>query len=375
MTALKCLLNNFYIMYKDGAFILTNTQTHDSYELTAEKMAILADENKAVLDEDFVEAGIVGTCVEAKMQQQADDWPFPPITRFLTESLSINKSELQVFSGLQFWENYLGVCSQILEQEHEYVLPDYIKIIDLPVANEIDGKFYDLLKQRRTVREFYTQPMSLQQLADVLFTTFGRFHEGFGDKYMDVGKTISWRRSSPSAGGLHPIDAYIFVHNVSGLESGLYFYDCHEHKLRMLKHGNWEKQLLEVFMGQYFYQNAAVHIITVGNLHKVAAKYLHSRGFLFPYIENGHLLQTAWLSAVSLGLKCWMTCAFCDEFLRAELNLKKYMLPISVMSIGYGCDESLGPRIHKELEEIGYARDFVASMAMASTCKERVRTK
>ncbi len=362
------LLNNFYVMYKDNSFVLTNTQTHKSYILDSEKMAVLANPDLAVLDDDFVEAGIVG---QAFVKES--DWPFAPISKLFLESISIKENETETLVGREFWENYLGVCSEILNKIHETKLPDCLQQIDLPVANEMHYDFHTLLKKRRTIREFYNQTVSLQYLTDILYTTFGEFHDGFEEKYLDVEKTLSWRRSSPSAGGLHPIDAYVFVHNVEGLSQGLYFYDCRANNLRLIKLKDYEKQFLDVFMGQYFYQNAAFHILTVGNLKTVAAKYAHSRAFLFPYIENGHLVQTAWLSAVAFGLKGWMTCAFSDEFFVKELGLENSQVPISFLSVGYGCDQSLGPKINKELEEIGYSRDFVAAMAMKMACREKVK--
>ena len=40
-------------------------------------------------------------------------------------------------------------------------------------------------------------------------------------------------RTVPSGGGMHPFETYLAVHNVTGLESGIYRYQAIKHKLFM----------------------------------------------------------------------------------------------------------------------------------------------
>lgn len=354
-------------MYKDGDFIITNTQTHDSYILPSEKLEILA-KKEAICDEDFIEAGIVGSNEDV-------EWPYAPISRFLLESIQIKENEIEVLKGKEFWIDYLGVCDNALNN-----LPNIPEIegekFDLPLGEKVSGDIYNLLKERRTIREFYHQLITKQDLANILYITFGRFHQGFEDKYLDNKKSVSWRRSSPSAGGLHPVGAYVFIINVEDIKRGIYYYQPKTHQLILVKPIEssviWEEEIFHTMMGQYFYKNAAVHILSVGDLRIVSQKYAHSRAFTFPYLENGHLIQTAMLIATALGLKNWITAAFCDEYFYKELKLAKQQIPLTWLSLGHGCSESLGPSIHKELEQIGYDR---VCMAMASVVKEKVRLK
>jgi SagB-type dehydrogenase family enzyme len=366
---LNKLQENFYIIYKDGQFILTNTKTHISYVLTQEKLTKLADQNLAIHDEDFINAGIVSK------ESNKSTWPFAPISKLFKDSVVIHNNEIEDLDSKEFWQEYLQECEGVLNNYELEKKSFCLDVINLPKARDINIDFYQGLKKRRTIREFFDQPMGIQELGDILFTTFGRFHENFGEKYMDINNTISWRRSSPSAGGLHSISAYLLIHNVQGLERGVYLYDDQNHSLKLLKKGFDQKQLIHVFLSQMFSQNAALHIITVANLKIVAQKYKHSRAYVFPYIESGHLIQTAWLCALSFQLKGWMAAAFCDDFFINEFNLQEYQIPISSFSIGYGCDQSLGPKIREELDQIKSDRQFISIMAMAKAEKEKVRIK
>jgi len=351
-------------MYFDGQWILTNTQTHESYSLDKETFCKLADEN-ADSYPPFLEAKIVD-------DGEVFDWPFRPLSRFFMESARLKEDELDSKDVFEFWENYLNTSESLLRQTKARDVVNSDSVLDLPKAREIPGTLFEALKNRRTIREFFDKPVSLQEFSDILFTTFGRFHEGFGEESMDVAESASWRRSSPSAGGLHSIDAYVFVRKVENLPIGIYFYDSKNHQLRFLKEGDFEVDLVRNFMGQYFCMGAAFHVATVANLRVVEVKYKHSSGVLLPFLDNGHLVQTAILTATNLGLQNWMTAATCVEFLSRALNLRPFQLPLSVFSIGHGSKSSLGPRIRSIIRKIREKRLLHGAMAVKAAIREKV---
>lgn len=364
--------NNFYIMYQNGDFILTNTETHDSYILSPDKIALLA-KPEGVYDEDFIEAGIID---QTGIDENKDNWPYMSITKFFKQTLSIHQKEIEILEKKEFWEGYLGVCEESIRDLKPIKEQSYIKTIELPKANKVEIDFYSALANRRTTREFHNQPISLQDLSDILYITFGRFHENFEDKYLDFDKTVSWRRTSPSAGGLHCVHPYLFIMNVEGLKPGIYYYAGKQNELRLVEYfdkNEFEKELISPMLGQHFYEGASLHILTVGNLYIVAQKYLHSKSVLFPYLENGHLMQTALLLATGKGIQTWISAAFADEYFIKKLKLQEAQIPLTFVSLGYGSKESLGPKIHKVLEEIGCDR-MLAALAM-NQVKEKVRLK
>ncbi|HYX76157.1 MAG TPA: nitroreductase family protein, partial [Gaiellaceae bacterium] len=101
--------------------------------------------------------------------------------------------------------------------------------IELPVA-EREGQLYDALMARRTTRSFDRErPLPLEDLAAVLHYVFG--YQGFARLF---GEITTLKRTSPSAGGFHPVEAYPFLLHVDGVAPGLYRYDSRDHVLERL---------------------------------------------------------------------------------------------------------------------------------------------
>ena len=45
---------------------------------------------------------------------------------------------------------------------------------------------------------------------------------------------MTLKRTSPSGGGLHPVEAYPLIRNVEGIKPGLYHYDARDHALERI---------------------------------------------------------------------------------------------------------------------------------------------
>ena len=92
---------------------------------------------------------------------------------------------------------------------HSLARPRRVK--ELPLVPKTGG-LYDALADRRTTRGFDPdRPLALEQLALLLYEVFGC--RGYAVIHPDV---VTLRKSSPSAGGLHPIEAYPLIRNVDG---------------------------------------------------------------------------------------------------------------------------------------------------------------
>ncbi len=73
------------------------------------------------------------------------------------------------------------------------------------------------LSERRSVRTYTDEPITLEQLSQLLWAAQGITNkEGF--------------RTAPSAGALYPLEIYIIVGNVIDLDKGIYKYNILEHK-------------------------------------------------------------------------------------------------------------------------------------------------
>ena len=102
--------------------------------------------------------------------------------------------------------------------------------VDLPLA-EPEGGSADVLRRRRTTRSFdRSRPLSLEHLAAVLRVAFGC--RGYVRLSRDF---ATLRKTSPSGGAMHPIEAYPLVTAVEGIEPGLYHYEVERHALRIVQ--------------------------------------------------------------------------------------------------------------------------------------------
>lgn len=98
-------------------------------------------------------------------------------------------------------------------------------IINLPkVSSEIvkNENIYNCIKQRRSTRFYSEETISLKELSYLLWATQGIVGTNKG------GLTL---RTVPCSGATHSFETYLFVHNVEGLEKGVYRYLPIEHKL------------------------------------------------------------------------------------------------------------------------------------------------
>ena len=106
------------------------------------------------------------------------------------------------------------------------VYTDAIKNIKLPKPNfDPTIEFWNVIKNRHSTRKFSTETMSIMELSLFLFGMSG-LNRIFPQYAF---------RTTPSAGGLYPIEIYPVINNVSGLEKGLYHYDIQKHSLNLLK--------------------------------------------------------------------------------------------------------------------------------------------
>lgn len=168
----------------------------------------------------------------------------------------------------------------------------------------------EALMKRRSVRDYSGEPLELGELSALLFSAQGITGEHKGVKL----------RAAPSAGALYPMELYVFVHQVSGLEPGLYHYDPFEHALTALRKGDLRGELQGAGLGQEALGEAAAVIALAAVPARTTRKY-GERGFRYVYMEAGHIAENILLEAVSLGLGAVPMGAFADRRLDGLLGI------------------------------------------------------
>ena len=175
------------------------------------------------------------------------------------------------------------------------------QLIDLPEPDPgilIKAEYDQLLRGRQSWRKYTPDPLRLEELSYLLFSTQGVLAE--------VGQGYASRRPVPSAGARHPYETYLAVNRVEGLEAGIYLYRPFGHQLAFLeKSDNLPGLLTDANLGQKFVGNSACTFIWSCVPYRAEWRYVeHAHKNML--MDAGHICQNLYLSATALGLG---TCA------------------------------------------------------------------
>lgn len=191
---------------------------------------------------------------------------------------------------------------------HFHSVPESGGIVELPLV-ATEGALFQALHLRRTTRTFdESRSVSLEDFSALLYETFGCH------AYSRVSPgLLTLRKTSPSGGGLHPIEAYALVVGVEGVEPGLYHYDAAAHALHRLAALEREDALaltVEFTAGQKYLRGAHALFVLAARFERSFWKYRElDRAYAVLLLDAGHLSQTLYLVCTALGLGAFVTAA------------------------------------------------------------------
>jgi SagB-type dehydrogenase family enzyme len=166
------------------------------------------------------------------------------------------------------------------------------KIITLPQP-KTTGTFAveKALFTRRSIREYTEEAITLQELAQLLWSCQGiTSPEGF--------------RTTPSGGAVFPLELFAFVKNVEDLPAGIYHYlpGQFEHKLELIREGDFSQKIFDLSTKQDFIKIVSVNFVLTSFTYKMVEKYGDEFADRFVFMEMGHAVQNVHLQAEALGL-------------------------------------------------------------------------
>jgi putative peptide maturation dehydrogenase len=202
-----------------------------------------------------------------------------------------------------------------------HAVAEPLAVTELPLVGR-EGGLYDALAARRTTRGFDRgRSLSLEDMALVLYEVFGC--HGTAPIHEEI---FAIKRTSPSGGGLHPVEAYPLVTGVEGVEPGLYHYRASDHALELIERlGPEEGRAIaaDLVAGQTYFADAHVSVILTARFPRSHWKYRrHQKAYATILMDAAHLSQTLYLVAADLGLGAYVTAAInsvqVDERLRLD---------------------------------------------------------
>ena len=207
-----------------------------------------------------------------------------------------------------------------------------LAVVELPEPELVaDMTLWQVLRQRRSRRTYASDRLLPKAVLSTLLWATQGLTARYGDMYF---------RTAPSAGGLYPVETYLLVRAVEGLEPGIYHFRPHRYDLEFLKKGDVARPMARVALGQEIVSHAQVTFIWSAVLARGKWKY-RERAYRYIYIDAGHIGQNLYLAAEALGLGACTIGAFFDDDANRIIDLDGKEETIIYMGcVGYPRKES-----------------------------------
>lgn len=178
----------------------------------------------------------------------------------------------------------------------------------------------EALSQRRSIRTYSDSALTLEEVSQLLWAAQGITAEWGG-------------RTAPSAGALYPLEVYVVVGDIEGVDKGVYRYRPGDHELEKVKDGDARAALADAALGQTFIGDAAIDIVFTAVYARTTVKY-GERGIRYVHMEAGHAAENVYLQAGALDLGTVTIGAFYDSEVREVMNISGQETPLYIMPVG-----------------------------------------
>lgn len=346
----------FFLM-KDGQAIVWDYLHHKQFSLEPaymERLRLWSSgkvESSSTIDQELEGAELI-----AKEPFEKIEWGWDELSKIFHVGTKDIADHLIGLSKEEWIKNYLDYCQSIASHPPAFYTQKEGKIIPLPPPNLdlLKGQdFLEVMYKRKTNRSFKGEPTSLENLSTILHVSLGPIHEKWSDLEDNGLQVLGRRKSFPSAGGLHPEEAYIIALRVEGLAPGIYHYNSFEHYLTLIEEKFFETELVQLLYGQYFAEGLAAGIFLTLRFEKGWWKYPHSRGYRMALLDIGHASQSVLLTATAAGLETWLTGAFGDSHVEKFLHLSSATeQPIFFIGIGHGNNMTVDGQMLSQVNDL-----------------------
>jgi SagB-type dehydrogenase family enzyme len=171
-----------------------------------------------------------------------------------------------------------------------------------PESGRRGADLWQCLAQRRSQRDYLERPLTREELAALLWATQG-ITGGMGGYQF---------RAAPSAGALYPVETYLAVHRVEGVDPGIWHFQVPNFALELVRPGDCRQPLAAAGLSQSFLAEAGAVFIWTGVLNRARWKY-RERAVRYLFLDAGHICGNLMLAATALNLGVCPVGAFFDE--------------------------------------------------------------
>jgi SagB-type dehydrogenase family enzyme len=197
-------------------------------------------------------------------------------------------------------------------------------VVALPAAaTRGSGSVEEVLRRRRSVREYGGAALSLTELAQLLWAAQGV-------------TSPDGLRTTPSAGALYPLEVFAACDRVNGLPPGIYRYlttiGDGGHAVVAVASGVHGPRLRDLSTTQEFIGAVPLNLVFGARSQAMSEKYGERFAERFIFMELGHAAQNVHLQAEALGLGSVAIGALNEDAVQALLGTDAR--PLYMVSVG-----------------------------------------
>ncbi len=183
------------------------------------------------------------------------------------------------------------------------ILPKPVSLPEKTIEN--------VLRRRKTERNFSKRPISKEMLGQLLYWSAGLISK-------TAGAANEFRRFYPSGGARYPIEIYVANFIPGELDTGVYHYNVKNHILEKLSFSSAEN--IKHALLYDFSKDAALLLLLSFAGERTIKKY-GNLGYKLGLLEAGHIGQNIYLVGAALGLGVLALGGMNYEAVQKELNL------------------------------------------------------
>jgi len=195
-------------------------------------------------------------------------------------------------------------------------------IINLPrVFTKSTMTVTQAIKERRSVREYKNEFLTLQELSLLLLSA-----QGITDKEREL-------RAAPSAGALYPLELYVVVGKVQDVSAGIYKYIVSQHQLIKKSDGDKRNELASAALAQSCIATAPASIVICGIYERTRRKY-GDRAMRYVHMEVGAVAENVYLQGRTLQIGTVFVGAFDDNHVKTVVGVRSEESPLAILPLG-----------------------------------------
>lgn len=181
------------------------------------------------------------------------------------------------------------------------------------------------IEQRASRRSFADAPVSIDDVAQLLWAAQGITHERDGIEM----------RAVPSAGATYPSEVFLDVapDGCEDLPAGLYRYEPSTHDLEAVTDESVHEDVVAAAYSQPVVAQAPVTLAVAADYERTVSEY-PDHGRRYVHMEAGHIAQNVHLVCEARDLYSCPVGAFADEQLDSALSLPPELDPLYLVPVG-----------------------------------------